>query len=904
LALALVALACGGPGGAEHEYTAAEGRSRTGGGDATAESIDVPMGRLPAGVTPTSYSIWLEVIPSRERFRGRVEIDVELAEPTERIFLHGQDLHVTQVEVLPADDEPVVGRYRQMSDTGVAMVSLDAPLPAGQATLVFDYDAPFDRQLKGLYRVDTGGESYAFTQFEATSARYAFPCFDEPRFKTPFSVTLAVQQDHEAIANTQPMGLREVEGLREVRFATTEPLPTYLVAIAVGPLDVVEHAPIPPNAVRDRPLPFRGVAVRGQGPRLAYALEHTAPLLESLERYFGIAYPYDKLDIIAVPDFASGAMENAGAITFRETLLLLDPDHAPEGQRRAMASVMAHELAHQWFGNLVTMPWWDDIWLNEAFATWMGAKTIAEVHPDYQADVGRVRGTQYAMGTDSLMSARQIRQPIESDHDIRNAFDSITYSKGGGVLSMFERWIGADTFRDGVREHLNRHRFGTATSEDLLDALSQLAGRDVSTPFTTFLEQPGVPLVDVEMSCSGSDNHLTLRQRRYLPLGSGGTPSGTWQIPFCARWGRGAASEDRCELITEPEATFDLGARCPEWVMPNAEAAGYYRYTVRPEEVDRLMTRGWARLSTLERMSLASNLSAAYSAGTLDTPAVFGTFARMASDPSMGVATSPMGLVHFAHDDLVPEALRPNVERFAAGLYAGRVRTLGWAPRRGRTEPGETSLLRAEVLGFMAYIARDAAVRAEAARRGRAYLDAEGEASERTVDANLREMVLAVAVEDGDAALFDRLLERALASDDALFRTHALWALGRTRDPELGARVLALGLDPRLRANEITIPLSAQTSFPERRDAAFEWLRANWDGLAERLATTRAGSLPWTFSPYCAEDDAEAVQAFFTPRVDALPGGPRNLAGALEVIRLCAARSAHQRESAERFFAR
>lgn len=901
LLLALIALGCG--GATEHnEYSAADGRGATGGegGDTPAE-VAMPLGRLPEGVTPTRYSLWLEVVPSRERFRGRAEIDVRLDEATSLIWMHGRELNVTEVEVLAGDAEPIGGRFEQVHETGVAALRLDGEVPAGEATIILGYDAPFDRQLKGLYRVDTGGESYAFTQFEATSARLAFPCFDEPRFKTPFEMTLSVQPDHEAVANTTPSGMREVGGMREVRFALTEPLPTYLVAMAVGPLDIVEHDPIPANDVRDRPLPFRGVAARGQGPRLQYALEHTAALLEDLETYFGTAYPYDKLDIIAVPDFASGAMENAGAITFRETLLLLDPERAPESQRRRFAYVMAHELAHQWFGNLVTMPWWDDIWLNEAFATWMGNKVIRHVHPEYHADVSMVRSVHGAMGADSLTSARQIRQPIETNHDIRNAFDAITYRKGGGVLEMFERWMGQDTFREGIREYMNRHRFGTATAEDLLDALSQMSGRDVTTPFNTFLLQPGVPLLTITRSCGDDGNRLTLRQSRYLPVGSTGERAQHWQVPVCVRWGRGRSVEDRCELITEPEATFDFGEQCPDWYMPNADAAGYYRFTMPAEDVDALMTRGFSRLGDRERVSVAGNLNAAFSAATLDTAAVFGTFERVAGDDAMGVATQPMGMVHFARERLLSEEQIPALERFANGLYASRARRLRWSPRRG--EAGEQGLFRAEVLGFLARTARDARTRREAASRGTRYVGADGLDTD-AADSNLVPLVLQMAVQEGDEAFFDRLLESALASDDALFRGQALGALASTRDDALGARVLALGLDERLRVNEVTIPLTTQLRVPERRAAAWAWMQENFDTLFARVATTRAGYAPWYLTSFCSEERAAEVAGFFEGRIEELPGGPRNLRGALEAIRLCAARAEAQRASAVEMFSR
>ncbi len=901
----LLSTACGPSADARHpEYSAAEGRAsapQQTGDEAPVEPI--PVGRLPEGVTPLGYTLWMEVVPSRERFRGRVEIRTRFDAPRQVVWLHGLGIEVSEAEALPDRAEPISGAYRQENEDGVAALRFPHPIGPGEVTLSLTYEAPFDRQLKGLYRVDTGGASYAFTQFEATSARVAFPCFDEPRFKTPFELTLSVPSDEVAIANTREIDRRVMGEMHEIRFAPTEPLPTYLVAMAVGPLDVVEHTPIPPNAVRDRPLPFRGVAVRGQGARLAYALEHTAPLLAYLEDYFGTPYPYDKLDIIAVPDFASGAMENAGAITFREWLLLLDPERAPEDQRRAFAYVMAHELAHQWFGNLVTMAWWDDLWLNEAFATWMGSKVVQNVHPEYQAHVGMVQSAHGAMRADSLVSARQIRQPIDSNHDIRNAFDSITYRKGGAVLGMVERWLGEDVFRDGVREYMSRHRFGTATADDLLDALSQTAGRDVGTPFRTFLFQPGVPLLTARRVCDADGARLALTQSRYLPVGSTGERERTWQIPVCVRYGVGRRIEEQCELVTERDSSVPLEA-CPDWVMPNAHAAGYFRWSMAGDDLERLMD-AFARLDERERLSVADNLLAGFDSAAIPAADVLDAMTRLSGDASRAVATTPTGLVGWSRHHLVPEEARAQVERFADRLYSARARQLGWAPRGRAREDGETGLLRREVLSFLAFTARDAAVRREASTRGRAYVGFGGDAQLHpdAVHQDLVGLALTVAVQDGDAAFFDHLERAFRANSDALFRTHALRALGATKDPTLAERALALGLDPALRVNEVTETLSAQLSMAETRPRAWAWMQEHFDDLFGRVATTRAGYAPWYVSSFCSEEQAREVEAFFQPRIGSLPGGPRNLAGSLEAIRLCAARAAAQRDSAQAFFA-
>ncbi|MGB5366953.1 MAG: M1 family metallopeptidase, partial [Polyangiales bacterium] len=458
-------------------------------------SEQVPTGPLPDGTRPTRYRLSLTIIPEQDRFSGTSAIGIELDAPSASIWMHGQGLDVTAIYATHAA-ERIRATWTPQTADGVVRVDFQEPLPAGRSTLYVEYSAEFDTPLRGLYRVESAGSAYAFTQFESISARLAFPCFDEPRFKTPFEVTLTVPAGQFAAANTPVERTIELpDDLQRVSFVPTLPLPTYLVAWAVGPLDVVIGPTIGSTEARPLAIPLRGIAAKGQGERLHHALDRTGRFVLALENYFGIPYPYRKLDLVAVPDFAAGAMENVGLITFREWLLLLDEGRATESQRRAFGYVLAHELAHQWFGNLVTMPWWDEIWLNEAFATWMGNKVMQELHPEYRVELGALASTQRAMRLDSLGSARSIRQPIETNHDIKNAFDSITYEKGGAVLAMFERWMGAETFRDGIRLYLRRHAGGTATSTELLAALDEVSDRDVTPPFLSFLNQPGVPLV-------------------------------------------------------------------------------------------------------------------------------------------------------------------------------------------------------------------------------------------------------------------------------------------------------------------------------------------------------------------------------------------------------------------------
>lgn len=870
---------------------------------------DPPRGRLPTDLRPTHYDLQLRIVPDEDRFAGKAYVRVKLSQPRRVIWMHGRDLDVTTARVHRHGEEPMEVAWEPVPDTdGLVALRLPRTLERGKAVIEVAYTAPFDAELKGLHRVQAEGHDYAFTQFQATDARGAFPCFDEPAAKVPFDVELTVRADHAALGNT-PQLTREPageDGFDRVRFATTRPLPTYLMAWAVGPLEVVEGPAIPGNDVRGKALPFRGVAPKGKGDELARAMAETPAMLAELERYLGKPYPYRKLDVVAVPDFAAGAMENVGLVTFRDTLLLMGED-PPEWQKRAFAQVMAHELAHMWFGNLVTMPWWDDLWLNEAFATWLGHRTVDAVYPDYAAQLSLQEAVSRAMRSDSLRTARRIREPIRTDHDIRNAFDAITYDKGAGVLAMFERWIGEGAFRRGLARYLGRHEHGTGTTDDLLQALSQAAERDVATPFRTFLDQVGVPMVEVEPRCTDEGAELSLRQSRYLPLGSSASQDATWQVPVCVRAGAdGGPGEERCFLLTEAEQQVELQVDgCPAWIHPNADGAGYYRFALPPDHWEALRDGGIAALTPREELAFADSLRAGFGSGALDLATAFDTLPMLAASQVRQVAEVPMGLVRTARDHLARTATQKRaVRRFGRALYAEAWGELGWDPEE--EEPGETRLFRGSVVRFLATVVEDPHVRLHAGRRGRAYM---GFGRDRTlqpdaVTSDLVPTVLRVAVQDSRTAFFAHMRKTTFEVSDSLLRARLLNALSYARRPALAAEVRSLALDPRLRVNEVTVPLRAQLEMPETREAAWKWVQQNFDPWVERVAAKRRGDLPRLASSFCSEEDAERVKAFFEPRVEGLRGGPRTLAGALEAIELCAAQAEAHREDAARYFRR
>ncbi len=869
---------------------------------ATAPAEPTPEMQLPRDVRPTRYALQMEIVPEQERFRGTAEIAIHLDQPRRVLWLHGRDLHVTEASAQFESSEKLTARYQQLTPEGVVRLTLPREIGPGAATLRFAWDRHFDPKLIGLYLAHEGDAAYAFTMFEPVDARRAFPGFDEPAFKTPFEVTLIVPEGDEAIANTVPKGPAEKlpGGMKRIHYSETKPLPTYLVAWAVGPFDVVEGAPLPPNALRSWPVPVRGIAPKGRGKELAYALKVGNEIILGEEQYFGIPFPYEKLDHVAVPDFAYGAEENAGEIHYREQALLFEEGKSSEDLRTEIAGIMSHEMSHQWFGDLVTMRWWDDTWLNESFATWMGHRSVEVWNPQMQSAIDMLKGVNGAMNNDALVSARAIRQPMRAIKDVWDQFDGITYQKGGGVLGMIERYVGAEPFREGVSAYLKAHAHGWGSTDDLLAAFEAAAGREVVKPFHTFLDQAGVPLLEAKVSCAPGGARVDLKQSRYLPLGSKGDRKRLWQIPVCARFSAGGREGEKCALLSQPEGALDLGATCPDWVLPNADGAGYYRWALTGDDLRKLQGAGYPRLSVRERISLSQSLRAAVRSGALPAADALAASEAIARDPEGAVAGDAYWMIDFVREHLAPPEQRPLVDAYLRKLYRGAYQRLGWTPAV-REKPDQRRF-RAQVIDLLAY-ARDPEVRREAQKRGLAYAGlADGKFHPEAVDADLAETALGVAVEDGGEEIFGALEARLGKLDDAEVRGRILNALGSARDPKRTARALSLSLDPRLRTNERLTPLWKEAS--DYRTVAQTWLfvQEHFDAMVPRLSETQAAAFVY-LPAFCETARIAEMEAFFGPRAEKVPGMPLNLAQALEQQRICVAQAQAQRESARKFFA-
>lgn len=836
-----------------------------------------PALRLPANVKPSSYAVKMHMSPGEEAFSGTVEIALTVKTATDVISLHaGENLNVKEAKLAgkPAKIERVAEDRVNLS--------FDGPIAAASYTLTLTYDGKLpSRDGRGAYRQEELGAWYIYTQFESTDARRAFPCFDEPGFKTPYTITLEVPKDQAAFANTPQTGETMLpNGWKSVTFAPSKPLPSYLVAFAVGPFETVDAGKAGKNKT-----PIRIIVPKGKTAEAAYAAKTTGAVLEQLENYFGIPYPYEKLDHIAVPQ-KGGAMENPGLITYGTNTILGKPEEKSIRLERGYLSIAAHELGHIWTGDFVTTAWWDDIWLNEAFATWISAKIVDRMHPEWDGAVGRVQSKLGVMGTDSLVSTRKIRQSIESKHDIVNAFDGITYQKGGAVISMMEAFAGEENFRKGVHAYLSNHAHGNATSADFLAEVGKESGKGdaFAAAFSTFLDQPGVPLVTAELLCNGAPK-LLLSQERYLPQGSSGGAEQTWKIPVCASFPGGKS----CTLLDGAKGELPLETKtCPAWVNPNANANGYYRVDYKGDLLKNLFKAGKA-LSVHERMAIFGDAGALVRAGKLQDGVLLEQVPALVAEGNQHLTGLTAGTVGGLETHLVEAELKPNYKRFIAKTYGAKAKELGWTPKAG--EKDETRILRQQIVPL---VARDEAspAAAEARKLTEAYIS-----DRKAIDHDLVGSVLWAGSRNGDAALWEKLHDAAKKAQDRKERGHLLGAMGSFRDPKIVEKNFAVAMSDEFDARESFTLVWGASGDPATRQMAYDFVKQNFDKITARMPREWGASLSGIAGGFCDAEHRADAEAFFKDKAPNFRGGPRSLAQTLESISLCTAQKSARQAS-------
>lgn len=846
-----------------------------------------PNGKLPEGVRPLHYQLDLTIDPREERFGGTAAIRIELDEPSDGFWMHGNNLDVQAITVTPEGGEPVPATYEQVLDSGVARIGFAETVPAGEATLTVVYDAPFDPALSGMFRVQEGEAWYSLVKSESIQARKAFPGFDEPRFKTPFDVTLTIPEGNVAIGNS-PTTSREPagDGMERVRLETTRPLPTYLISLAVGPFEEYEIADLPPNDIRERAVPLSGWARQGKATEMAAIMGLTRSFIETYERVTGIPYPYTKLDVIAAPDWPSGATELAGAPSYREDIILSAGPPSPRQQRR-IVGIHAHELSHMWFGDYVTPPWWDDLWLKEAFAVWAEPIAASDLFPDAGYELDAQRTAISGMRADSLASARAVRQQIESNDDIRNAYDGITYSKGAAVLNMTAAYLGQEKWRAGLNRYFREFADGVADSRDFFRVMGEAAGdADFEESLKGFIERPGLPLLETELVCNGTDGpRVAVRQSRYAPLGSPIESAMQWIVPVCIAHGGDEGHGETCALVRETTAGIPLttGA-CPAWIMPNAGGDSYYRFALPADQWSALIAH-FGELAPAEALMAVDSASAAFEAGAAHADVLLNVIEAAAASDDPAIAGAPLDSLGRYVSDLTEEGseARADATAFAAGLYRERYVALQDA------QDEEARVLHQRLQDFLALTARDQALRTHLADAAAAFVGMEGDPDPEALTADEYRAAARVAVEDIGPSFVNAFLEARDAIDVPAFESSAMYALGWSDDPETAARLRELALAEATEPGDAFRILSAQMANDETRDAAWNWLREHPEAVSRKVPSQYRRRVPGLGGAFCDASRIAEVDAFAEEHAALFPGYERGIAQAKERIALCQA---------------
>ena len=846
---------------------------------------------------PKSYKVDLNLDPEKPAFTGHITIQLEIGKPLQTLWLNQSKIEIKSA-VLTASGKKLTAESIPGGD-GFVGLRFPSVVAVGNATLAIDYSGVvIEKNSSAIFRQVESGNWYIFSQFEPTDARGAFPCFDDPYYKTPWQLTLHIPAASTAISNTPPASEKTSGGTKTIVFRETKPLPSYLVAFGVGPFEYV-----PAGVAGKNKIPVRIVVPKGKSGEAKYAAEVTATILNRLEDYFGIPFPYEKSDQVAIPNTVGfGAMENPGMVTYVQSLILADPKVDTIGRQRNYAMTAAHELAHQWFGDLVTTAWWDDIWLNEAFATWMERKLIDEWKPEWKTRVADVGAKLGAADEDSLISARKIRQEILAKDDILNAFDGITYQKGASVIGMFENWMGKEDFRKGVQSYLKQFAWRATTAGQFLDSLSTSSKRNVTKPFSTFLNQAGIPTMAVSLECTGAGKpQLQVEQERFLPTGSKGSTDQNWNVPMCVRYGSGADVQTQCALITEKKQTVVLeNARgCPAWVQANDQAVGYYRVEYKGGLLQKLIAGDVAnRLSAVERSDLMGNAKALADAGKLTASDTLTLAETFHNDPERNVMQMALELALSPATTLVPESLQPNYQRYLQKNFLAKARELGWTAKPG--EPEETTLLRPMLVRLLATRGNDK----QLADEGRALAE-KWLADHSTVSPNMAGAVIRAATYYADKAFAERLLAALKLEKDKQVRRNLMSGLNSFRDREaifVGMNALLQGEIPFLEGGNLLFSGQIQDS---TRKMAFEFLKTNWDVIVKNMPTGGGfdfgAVLPRVGGAFCEAGSRNELKTFFAPRVDQFTGAPRALDQTLESIDLCIANKAAQSASVASF---
>ncbi|MFZ0309487.1 MAG: M1 family metallopeptidase [Candidatus Sulfotelmatobacter sp.] len=805
--------------------------------------------RLPEVARPENYKLTFTPNLETATFEGDETISIRVLKPTSEITLNAADIDIHEATITSGGTtQKVSGTCDKEKEE--ALLTVERPLAPGAATIHITYAGKLNDEMRGLYLgKDDQGRKYAASQFEATDARRAFPSFDEPDYKATFDITAVAEKGLVAISNQKIVSDTPGPGDKHtVRFATTARMSSYLAALVVGNFEYIEG--------EADGIPIRVYSTPGKKEMGKFALESAEHILSYYDKYFNIKYPYGKLDLIGLPDFSAGAMENTGCITFREVILLIDEKQGSVDLKKTIASVIAHEMAHQWFGDLVTMKWWDDIWLNEGFATWMSSKPIEAWKPEWNFNLDDVSETAGTLNTDSLANTRPIHQAAETPAQITELFDGIAYGKAAAVLRMLESYLGEETFRAGVNAYLQQHQYANATADDFWDAQAKTSKRPVDRIMPTFVKQAGVPIINVKSQCTGGSTTVTLDQRRYYyDREKFEAPNDElWQVPLCMRSsvGNGAA---KCELLTKKQETFTLPG-CSSWVLANAGATGYYRVGYQPDAVRTLAKDAESKLSPAERIALQADVWASVRVGREPVGDYLAFAQGLGSDRNRAVLEDVLGRLNFIGEYLVTDNDRYSYQNWLRQYLTPILKDVGWEPKLGESD--EQRMLRARVFNALGYDARDPEVLAWARRIADKALDNPG-----SVDRELARSAFRLAALTGDQTFYDKLLTGLKSAKSPEEYYMSLFTLPQFGDPKLLQRTLDYAISPDVRSQDALGLISSVMSNPAGEKLAWDFVLAHWDAVQKAGGVFASAEVVRATDSFCDAHMRDQVVDFF-----------------------------------------
>ena len=824
--------------------------------------------RLPEGVVPQSYNLTFIPDLKKATFAGEETLQIQLTKPATSITLNAAELEFQQAEVTQGE-KTQTAQAGFAAEKEQATLTVAEPLQPGPATIHIKFTGILNDKLRGFYLAKSRTRNYATTQFEATDARRAFPSFDEPALKATFDITLVIDRGDTAISNGRIVADTPGpdENKHTLKFSTTPKMSTYLVAMAVGDFECNEGS-------ADN-IPIRVCGTPDKKPLGTAALGYAQEILKYYNQYYGIAYPFGKLDILGVPDFEAGAMENTAAIFYRESDLFIDDKNSSAQAHQNVFEVLAHEMAHQWFGDLVTMKWWDNVWLNEGFATWMELKPSQALHPEWNASLDAVKATDRALTADALRNTHPIRATAETPEQINELFDAISYEKGAAVLRMIENFVTPDVFRRGVNVYLRKFQYSNATAEDFWRTLAAASGRPVDMIMPTFVEQPGVPLIAAKTACIAPPakpqprsrksrrrrapikpqpkTEVTLAQGRFWADPGGPAKQYTWMAPVCIK---ADGAKQFCQIMSQKEQVVPVTG-CGEWVFVNASASGYYRTHYDSAALEKLSSVATTALTTAERISLVNDEGALAGSGEESVAAYLNLVSALNQDSERAVVESYEPMLEKIHGYLLTDSDSAAFGAWVQANFGPMLTKMGWTPAAGESE--ETRAVRGHLIRILAQFGGDAEVIHRSAELARKYMK-----DRRALEPNMAREVLAAAALSNDGELFDQYLA---AAGDASATPEQLSdvsnALARFSDARLTERWLQKIVAPETRNQDAVHYIAEVLSNVAVQKPAWEWVKQHWPEVEAKLTVFGGAALVNATHNFCDTGARADVQDFF-----------------------------------------